>query len=422
MKIMLSAYACEPNRGSEPGVGWNTAIEIAKYCQVWVFTSNTHRTAIEAELAVKPIHNLNFVYFDPFGWIYDWSQEGKRPQWNVQIHYYLWQIWAYFVGRSLHRQISFDLIHHVTYVKYSSPSFLCLLRVPFIWGPVGGAESAPKTFWKDFGWKGKIYEISRSLARRLGELDPFVRLTAQHSTLAWATTEDTANRIRKIGARNVQVLSQVGLLQEEIEHLANSPMSDQTLVRFISIGRLLHWKGFHLGLSAFARAALPHAVYWIVGEGPERQKLEELAEKLGIASQVEFLGKLSRNEGLSKLGECHVLIHPSLHDSGGLVCLEAMATGLPVICLNLGGPAIQVTNETGFKVLAYNPEQSIQDLSEAIMLLASDSDLRKCMGQISKKIVREQYSWENKGYYLTKVYEKIISEQKTKQANDLLST
>jgi len=143
MKILLSAYACEPNRGTEPGVGWNTAVALAQSQQVWVFTSNTHRAAIEAELAIRPVENLQFVYVDPLGWVYDWSQEGKKAHWDVHLHYYLWQIWAYFVGRSLHPTLGFDLVHHITYGKYSAPSFLSLLPIPFFWGPLGGAENAP---------------------------------------------------------------------------------------------------------------------------------------------------------------------------------------------------------------------------------------------------------------------------------------
>ena len=124
MKVLFSAYACEPHRGSEPGVGWNIAKAMSQSHEVWVFTSATHRDAIEKELSLQPIDNLNFVYFDPLGWVYDWSQESKRPHWDVHLHYYLWQLWAYFVGRSLHRTVDFDVAHHVTYVKYSSPSFL----------------------------------------------------------------------------------------------------------------------------------------------------------------------------------------------------------------------------------------------------------------------------------------------------------
>jgi glycosyltransferase involved in cell wall biosynthesis len=374
--------------------------------------------AIEAELAVRPIANLHFVYVDPFGWVYDWSQEGKRPQWNVQIHYYLWQIQAYLVGRTLHRQICFDVIQHVTYVKYSSPSFLCLLPVPFIWGPVGGAESAPKPFWQDFNNKAKVYEIARSLARRIGELDPFVQMTARRSVLTWVTTEDTAKRVRALGANNVAILIESGLRQDEIDQLSRYSMPEDSPIRFISMGRLLHWKGFHLGLRAFAQAGLPNAEYWLLGDGPERQRLEDMAQDLGIAHQVKFWGRLSRAESLSRLGECHVLVHPSLHDSGGWVCLEAMAAGRPVICLDLGGPGVQVTPEVGYKISPHSPDQCVCDLAKAMQQLGADPNLRIHLGQAGQRLIKEAYSWTSKVQRQVQSYESIVTVGKIYDSSD----
>lgn len=404
MKVLISAYACEPGLGSEPGVGWNVALAIAQHHEVWVLTRIAHQPGIEAELSRNPLTNIHFVYFDPFNWTDDW----RRGQRGVQLHYYLWQIQAYFEAQRLHRQIHFDLIHHITYVKYWGPSFLSLLPTPFIWGPVGGGETAPKAFWGDFSRRGQVYEVLRDVAHWVGELDPFVHLTARRSTLALATTEETAERLRQLKAKNVQVFSQLGLLKEELDLLSQYPVPEENPVRFISIGRLLHWKGFHLGLRAFAAAQLEQAEYWIVGDGPEQERLQLLTEDLGITTQVKFWGGLAREEALSQLGQCHVLSHPSLHDSGGLVCLEAMAAGRPVICLDLGGPATQVTEETGFKISAVTPEQAVQDLAEAMTRLANDPQLRTRMGQAAQRRVSEVYHWDGKGRLFAQFYEEIV--------------
>jgi len=413
MKILMSAYSCEPGRGSEPGVGWNVVREVAKYHEVWVLTRpDESGDLIEKELARNPVPNLHFVYFTLPIWGGGWRWGSNGP---MQIHYYLWQIQAYFVARRLHGEIGFDLIHHVTFVKYSSPSFLSLLPVPFIWGPVGGGESAPKEFWQDFSLRAKVYETLRSLVRCLGELDPFVHMTAKRSAVVQATTEDTAKRLYRMGVSHVQVLPESGLPEEEIGRLAQYSMPDSFPVRFISMGRLLHWKGFHLGLRAFAQANLPDAEYWILGDGPEQEGLQTLAQDLGIAERVKFWGRLSREETLGKLGECHVLVHPSLHDSGGWVCMEAMAAGRPVICLDLGGPAVQVTKETGFKIPAGHPEQVARDLAEAMVRLAHDSELRLRMGQAGRNRSKEEFAWEIKGKSLTQIYQGVIDKKHTRE-------
>jgi glycosyltransferase involved in cell wall biosynthesis len=406
MKILISAYSCEPGKGSEPGIGWNVVREIAKYQEVWVLTRpDESQEIIEAELNRNPVPNLHFVYFTLPFWkdSLRWGQSGA-----MQIHYYLWQIQAYFVARRLHREIAFKIIHHVTFQRYSCPSFLSLLPVRFIWGPVGGGESAPKSFWQDFSWRAKAYEIARNLVRGFGELDPFVYLTAKKSAVVRATTEDTAQRLYRLGVNDVDVLPGIGLPQEDIARLAQYTVPDSSPVRFISMGRLLHWKGFHLGLRAFAQANLPNAEYWIIGDGTELERLQTLAENLGIIQRVKFWGPLPREQTLSKLGECHILVHPSLHDSGGWVCMEAMAAGRPVICLNLGGPGIIVTKETGFKIPAGNPDQAVQGLAQAMIRLAENSDLRLQMGQAGQKLVYESHSWQAKGKELVQLYEKII--------------
>ncbi|TBR60378.1 glycosyl transferase family 1 [Westiellopsis prolifica IICB1] len=407
MKILISAYSCEPGRGSEPGVGWSVAREVAKYHEVWVLTRpDESGDIIEAELARNPVPNLHFVYFNLpiLGSLWRWNQSGA-----MQIHYYLWQIQAYFVARRLHRQIGFDAIHHVTFVKYSNPSFLSLLPVPFIWGPVGGGESAPKAFWRDFSLRAKAYETARTLVRWLGELDPFVHLTAKKSAVVRATTEDTAERIRKMGINKVEVICESGLPKQEILDLAQFPMPTDSTVRFISMGRLLHWKGFHLGVCAFAKANLPDAEYWILGDGPERQRLQNLAEELGIAEKVKFWGRLPREQSLEKLSQCIALVHPSLHDSGGWVCLEAMAAGRPVLCLDLGGPAVQVTSETGFKVSAHTPQQAVEDLAVAMTRLAEDVELRICMSKAAQTRVRDVFDREVMGLALAQLYEEIAA-------------
>lgn len=406
LNVLMSAYSCEPGKGSELGVGWNVAREVARYHNVWVLVRpDESGDAIRAELERNPEPNLHFVFFTLPLWAGGW----RWGMGAIHLHYYLWQIQAYFVARRLHQTIGFNVTHHVTFVRHSTPSFLSLLPVPFVWGPVGGGESAPKPFWQDFSLRAKVYEYARSVLRGIGEIDPFSRMTAQRSALARVTTEDTAVRVRQMGAPQVQVYPEAGLPKQDIEMLAQYALTEQTPVRFISMGRLLHWKGFYLGIRAFAAAKLPDAEYWLFGEGPDRSRLQQLAADLGVAHQVKFWNRQPREETLRRLGECLALVHPSLHDSGGWVCLEAMATGRPVLCLDLGGPGVQVTEATGFKIAAHTPEQAVADLAAAMQQLANDRALALKMGQAGQQRVREWFDWEVKGRSLAQLYETLLN-------------
>jgi len=394
LRILLSAYACEPDRGSEPGVGWNWVRHLAREHEVWVLTRSNNRGMIEAALAHKPLKNAHFVYFDLPRWARFW----KRGSFGLRPYYYLWQAGAYFAARRIHRSVRFDLVHHVTFVKYWMPSFVSALPLPFVWGPVGGGESAPKPFRAHFSRRGKLYDLARRIARAIGGADPFVIFTARHAALGLATTEETASRMRALGCRDVRVFYEAGLSEEDLALLMRTPLRREPEFRIASVGNLLHLKGFDLSIRAFANFIERggRGQYWLIGDGPERRRLETLVRRLGISERVTFWGRMSRVEALARLAQCDVLAHPSLHDSGGWVCLEAMAAARPVVCLNLGGPALQVTAETGIKVPAHTPEQAIRDFALAFQTLAANADLRARLGLEGRARVLREFRWSDK--------------------------
>jgi glycosyltransferase involved in cell wall biosynthesis len=402
MRVLLAAYACEPEKGSEPGVGWNWVGQIARFHEVWVITRANNQDSIKQSLAKRPLPNVHWVYFDLPRWARFWKRESR----GIHLYYFLWQLGAYFLARKLHRQVGFDLVHHVTLVNYWMPSFLALLPPPFVWGPVGGGESTPRSFWRSLSLRGKVYEALRDLARRVSELNPLLRLPARRSAIGLATTAETARRLRAIGCRNVSLSSEAGLTADEMLQLSSLPFRENDIFRVVSVGNLLHLKGFELGLRAFARfqQRFPAAEYWIIGDGPERKRLERLTRELDLSDKVTFMGAVPRREVFGKLAECDVLLHPALHDSGGWVCLEAMAAGRPVICLDLGGPATRVTNDSGIKVPATSPQQAVSDLAAAMTRLADDPALRFRLAQTGRQRVAEKFDWDQKGNRMANLY------------------
>src|SRR5262249_5336995 len=152
-----------PDKGSEEGVGWSVPREMARHHDIWVITCEDNRPAIERELAQRPQPGLHFVCWDLPRWARSWH--GGNAVLGGHLHYYIWQLCILGIARSLHAKLKFDLIHHVTFVRYSTPSFVCFLRVPFVWGPVGGGESGPRSFWWSAGWRPAAWEGLRELAR-----------------------------------------------------------------------------------------------------------------------------------------------------------------------------------------------------------------------------------------------------------------
>lgn len=403
LRVLISAYACDPSQGSEPGIGWNIALEMARRHDVWLLTRANNRPSIEPEVERAGVA-MHLVYYDLPRWA-SWWKRGSR---GIRLYYYLWQLGAYFVARRLDRGVRFDLVNHVTFGRYWAPSFVALLPAPFVWGPVGGGEAAPRSFLPGLGASGRVYELARTLAKRVGELDPFVHLTARRSRIALATTAETAERLRRLRCRRVEILGAMGMSDQAAAELRRDARTGHHGPRFVSMGRLLGWKGFHLGIEAFAGADLPDAELWIIGDGPERTRLETLSSELGVAERVRFLGALPRADALAAMMECDALVHPSLHDSGGWVCVEAMLLELPVLCLDLGGPATMVTGETGFVASAASPESAIRELREAMRQLAQSPELVRRMGRLGRERALAECRWSRKGDRLDAFYREAV--------------
>ena len=408
LKVLVSAYACEPGKGSEPGVGWNWVKQIAKRHEVWVLTRANNREPIERELKKNPMPTVHFVYLDLPYWMRFW----KRGQRGIHLYYYLWQILAYIRARLLQRKIQFDLVHHVTFGVYWMPSFLIFLRVPFIFGPVGGAESTPRQFRKGLSIRSRLYESVRDLIRFWGRsLDPFIRTIMKQADLILARTQTTASIFPYSYCDKVVTMLETGMYADERIYSMANKKNENFII--LSAGRLIHCKGFHLGIKAFAPfvKVFPQSSLIIAGDGPERQRLANVSKSCAVEDRVHLPGMLPHDQLMEQMASCDILLHPSLQDGGAWVVMEAMTLGKPIICLDLGGPGEMITEKCGIKIKAESQEQAVQDLAIALEELARNSKLRNRMGQAARKRFEEIYDWDRKGEQIERLYELVMRKE-----------
>lgn len=401
LRVLVSAYACEPERGSEPGIGWNVVRQLARDFDVTVVTRTSNRRTIEAAEWPADLRPVRFLYHDLPPFLRSWKRGGR----GVQAYYLLWQ---HSLGRFLRPVVkpdAFDVTMHITFGRYWVASALSDLYPPFVFGPVGGGDSVPEHFRSMLGRRGRLFNALRERVRWLAEHTPSVRRTARASTIALGTTPATAARLRAIGARDVAVEPAVGLPPDEVALFGDYPLAPPGPVRFVSAGSFVAWKGFDLGLRAFAAALadLDGATYHLIGEGPDRDRLEQLTRHLDLDDRVTFHGSLPRDETIRTIGEGHVLVHPSYHDSGGWVCLEAMALGRPVICLDLAGPSVLVPSGAGAKVAVTTPRETLEALADAMRIVGIDADARRRMGLVGREHVATSLNWDQRGEVLRSI-------------------
>lgn len=397
MRLLLSAYCCDPNGGSEHAVGWNWAMETVRLGhEVWVLTCTRLRPSIEAklkELNYPP--NLHFLYYQTPSWF----ENTRILPGRTYIHYFLWQWGAYQLARQAHRREKFQRVHHVTYVSARQPSFLGNLGIPFTFGPVAGGDRAPWRLRKNFGWRGWLWDAFRDVTNFLFKADPFVRRTFKQAEKIYVTSEQTLNLIPKKYRKKASVQLAIGFNPGEMSDLPGQPAPSPAKkdgFRILYVGRLLALKGMQLGIPAFGRLLKNRADarLTIVGSGPDKRRWRTMAEKFGIDQRIDWIPWLDRRELPSLYASHDVFLFPSLRDSGGMVVLEAMAYGLPVVCLDLGGPGEMVDPTCGIKVNTdgLNTDRTIQALAESLIQLSENPMLRRRLSKGACKRVKT-FQW-----------------------------
>lgn len=389
MKILLSAYACAPGLGSELGIGWNWAIGLARSGHdVWVLTRSWGRKSIEAACNAEPIANLHFVYYDYPSWF--WSV-GVRSQ---QLRYQVWQWCAFRTAAELQKQVKFDVIHHITFGVWRHHSLISLLGVPSVFGPVGGGEVAPFLLRRSFPLRSKLRELLRDVANWIASLDPLLRMDFRRAALIPCKTADTVRFIPEKFRQKCIVHSEIGAPAI----VTPLPRHDKSEFRVLFAGNLLAWKGVHLAVRAVAIAAsrCPDIRFTIAGSGPEEHRLRKLVAMLGLEERVVWLGKIPQSELFELYAHSDAFLFPSLHDSGGSVVLEALSRGLPVVCLDLGGPAQFVDASCGrvIDTRAQTEEGVSSALADALCSLIENGELHS---EVRKGALRkaEAFSWDN---------------------------
>jgi glycosyltransferase involved in cell wall biosynthesis len=410
MKILLSTYSCFPCQTSEPGNAWRTINEALKEHEVWAVIADAHRyrELTEPWLERNPLKNFHVVWVKLGPALQRLSGGATNP-----IYYHLWQEHLRSVVRQLHERVQFDLVHHVTYGRYWSPSGLRELNLPFIWGPVGAAETPPKSFVTELPARHRLIEAARDTARGICERTASLRGTARAATIAIGVTRETCEALRRLGAKRVERMPQMALTDSDLAQFAALPPPPPGPLRAICVGRHVYWKGFYLAIRAFAEFARKNtgAELWIVNDGPFRKHLEKTAAETGVSARVKFLGTLPKYaDVLEKLGQSHILLHPALHEGFGNVCLEAMAAGRPVGCLDIGGPASQITPETGFAAPATNPSEAVTALAGFLGRIDRDRNLLAAMSAASRAHVQKNFTMNRINEQMRTFYSEAVEQ------------
>jgi len=410
-KVLVSAYACHPSPAAAhfPGeaiLGWSLAKEIAAFADLTLLTWAFNRDGVEGTLAGPDGRPARVHYVDLPPRLH---RALRDRHYGVRFYYFLWQRQAAKVAKRLAAEERFDLFHQITFSNDWMPSFIApALPAPFVWGPIGGGQSVPRPLMPTLARRDRRQERSRVLLQKVWRATPARRRCARKASAILVCNKET-RRVLTRWEDKVVDFPVNGISGESLA--AEGPADRRDGFRLLYVGRFDPIKGLPLALEALRilQAVAPAARLELVGEGPERPRLEELAARLGVADRVVWTPWSPRAEIFEKMRRNDVFLFPSLRDGGGAVVVEAMASGLPVVCLDVGGPGFHVQNGFGFKVPPGSPDVVAAELAGALGRFWCDPGLRDRMGREARERAASYYTWGRLGERLRAIYEDALA-------------
>ena len=302
-----------------------------------------------------------------------------------------------------------NIVHETMPISPKAPSALYGLGVPVVAGPLSGAMDFPPAFQHMQGRAARLLERGgRAASHLVNRLIPG-RIRAETLVVA----NDQTRRALPVGCRGrvYEGISEVSVDSKVWKGGGGASRGADGLVRFSYLGRLVDWKAVDLLIEAFRLVAdrCPEARLEILGDGDRRRDLEAQAARLGLADRVEFAGWVSAEEGAGRLRASDVFVLPSLRESGGIVLLEAMAVGLPVIASHWGGPGVHVDDATGIRVPPDSRGGFVRGLADAMIRMATSPELRREMGRAAiLRVGSGTYDWDRKIDRFLEIYAETI--------------
>lgn len=330
----MSAYACEPDSGSEPGAGYAIVRAAAQVAECWVLTRTNNVPALRAAFESEPAPNLvHFVGVDAHPFLL-----GLKRRFNsVRLYYLIWQKCAGRIASDLDSHVDFDLVHHATLSQFWMPIGVMRLGKPLVVGPASGATVAPLSLIHYLGAPGVVLEAVRWVNSRVAAVMWGRKWKRAVSLILVQDAQTKRLVMRHLAASDTSVMVHSNASNPSIKPIPDRLEQGRNI---LCVGRLRRRKGILLALEAFVESDVGQARLIYVGEGRGASLLRRRIRRMGVEDRVDLDGHVPHSELLRRMRTASAVIFPSLNDSAGFVVSEALSLGVPLVCLDHGGPAV----------------------------------------------------------------------------------
>lgn len=408
MNILISAYACDPYKGSEPGVGWNVAVELAKTHTVYVLTRRKNRSSIEKFLSNNQSFNATFIYHDFPNWLM-WLKKLI----TTQIYYQFWNLSAIPKIKRLLGNTSIDIIHHITFNQYRTLSFGYFLNKPFVIGPIGGAESINKVFFCELNKQTLRKERYRNKGYDYKLFSFLTRRTQAAKAYLFSANENKNKLLPYIQSSHfiTETLPAIAINPQDFNFKPKSKQSAGDIFTMIYAGRALDWKGLHLFLRSLDILKNGEYRVKLIGIRNERERgvvLKWISE-YKLEAKIELINFIPRNELLKELINANLFVYPAFRDSGSMAILEACALKCPSICFNAGGQDAFPDNVLLKVNVGKTFEATLDAFREKIEWAYLNQPKLEAIGKRAYEYALCNLTWEHKVQCINQIYNRIIN-------------
>lgn len=406
MKILYSAFECNPSRGSDAYVGWSWAKQMSIGNEVHVLTSSGNKGDIEKYIAEKADVRASFHYVSLPRWM-EMLLTGRKGYFTT---YVIWQWYAFKEAQRLHEIYRFDIAHHVSIADFRIIGFLWKLGIPYVYGPVGGGQETPVQlgyYVRDYQKQEKV----RSWINRLAISLPAYKNGIQKAAKVFVSNDETLGILeRHIGCEDKYTqMCELGIDTEYLDARAGLQHNVSEKVHLLISGRMMYRKGIELLLDALTKleTETPYVVD-LYGGGHQANKVKQQITERNLDEVVIMHGKIPFEEMLKVYACSDVFVLPSLRETTGTAVVEAMANKLPVVALNQNGVKYLVKKDAGMLVEIQDKETTICEFANALKTLIENPCMRIDMGNTGYKRLLMEYTWESKAKQMSEYYESLI--------------
>lgn len=413
------AYAISPTRGSEYAVAWNYVVNMSKKNNLTVIygMSDNHMgetTSLENYLLYNNIPNVKFIAIKP-NLLANILNFPNKHNFLVYSFYFAFSVWhkqAYYKAKELIKEQHFDLIHFVGPIGYREPGYLWKLGIPYIWGPVGGANNAPIQLMKNMPIISKFKLLFRSFANTI-QFHTKLRLknALRHTDILLTATSENQEKFKKVHNKDSICLPENGIIGTP--KLDNTKFENPDKYRFIVIGRLDANKSVGIFLEALTHIKHIEMIKVdIVGGGPLRQKLEKFAEANNLSQRITWHGQLPREQAIKIFNSAHIHIITSVSEGNPTTIWEAMSYGVPTMSFDHCGMHDTISDQCGIRVpIAKHYKECILNFAKAIDNLLEHPTLFKKLAEGTLTCAKK-FSWAKRETFLNNLYDELLISKK----------